>query len=146
MRAISRLPTWLLPLLVASQAWQPAAAEVVVVVDARSGIERLSRDEVINIFLGRHRVLPSGIGALPVDQPGASSLRGEFYHKLVGKDLAEINAYWARLIFSGKTTPPLQARSNGEALAQIIGVPGGIGYVDRDQVDSRLRVVLDFSP
>jgi ABC-type phosphate transport system substrate-binding protein len=119
------------------------AAEVVVVVDARSEIEQLSRSEVINIFLGRHRVLTGGIAANPVDQPTASGLRGEFYRKLVGKDLAAINAYWARLIFSGKTTPPLQATSAAEVL-QIVGKPGGIGYIERSQLDSRLRVVLEF--
>lgn len=119
-----------------------ALAEVAVVVDARSGVERLSQDEVINIFLGRHRRLPTGIAAMPVDQPQASPLRGEFYRKLVNKDLTQINAYWARLFFSGKTSPPLQARSPAEALAQVLADPGGIGYVDAAQVDARLRVVL----
>jgi hypothetical protein len=119
------------------------AAEVVVVVDARSGIDQLSRSDVVNIFLGRRRVLPNGITALPVDQPTAGGLRGEFYRKLVDKDLAAINAYWARLIFSGKTTPPLPAASAAEVL-HIVSKPGGIGYIERSQLDPRLRVVFEF--
>jgi ABC-type phosphate transport system substrate-binding protein len=123
-----------------------AHAELVVVVDAKSGIERLTRDEVINIFLGRHRKMPTGVAAIPIDQPAANPLRGEFYRKLVDKDLAEINAYWARLFFSGKTKPPLQAASAAEVIALVIDKPGGIGYVERARLDSRLRIVMDFAP
>ncbi len=122
-----------------------ASAEVVVVIDAASDIEQLSRDQVINIYLGRHRKLPSGIAAQPVDQPAGDNLRAEFYRRLVDKDLNEINAYWARLHFSGKTTPPIQAASRTEVLKLVIGKPGGIAYLDRSQVDSRLRIVLSLS-
>jgi ABC-type phosphate transport system substrate-binding protein len=123
-----------------------AWADVVVVVDAKSAIDHLTQDQVINIFLGRHRKLPSGIAALPVDQPVEGNLRGEFYRKLVNKELTEINAYWARLYFSGKTTPPLQATSAAQVLAHVLGTPGGIGYIEKSQVDARVRVVLTFSP
>jgi ABC-type phosphate transport system substrate-binding protein len=121
-------------------------AEVVVVVDAKSGVERLTQDEVINIFLGRHRKLPTGIAALPIDQPVAGGLRAEFYRKLADKDLAEINAYWARLYFSGKTRPPLQANSAIEVLAHVASNPGGVGYLERNQADARVKIVLTFSP
>lgn len=123
-----------------------AVSDVVVVVDAKSGIERLSREDVINIFLGRHRTLPNGSVAVPVDQPLVGGARSEFYRKLVDKDLSEINAYWARLVFSGKTSPPLQASSASEVLAQVVKSPGGIGYMDRSQVDARVKVVLEFKP
>jgi ABC-type phosphate transport system substrate-binding protein len=123
-----------------------AYGEVVVVVSAKSGVEQLTQDEVMNIFLGRHRKFSTGIAAVPVDQPTSTGLRAEFYHKLVDKALAEINAYWARLYFSGKTTPPLQAKTTSQVIAHIVDNPGGIGYLERDQVDSRMRVVLTLSP
>lgn len=123
-----------------------AQADVVVVTHAKSGIERLTQDDAVNIFLGRYRRLPSGGSAAPVDQPATSSLRAEFYRKLTNKDIAEINAYWARLYFSGKTSPPVQAATATEALGLILSLPGGIGYVDRAQVDSRLKIVLEFPP
>lgn len=122
----------------------PAWAEVVVVVDARAGIETLSRDEVANIFLGRRRALPGGLDAYPVDLPGSVGAREEFYRKLVDKSLSEISAYWARLYFSGKTRPPAQSSSYGEVVRYVLGTTGGIGYLPRDQVDARLRVVLSL--
>lgn len=121
-----------------------ANADPVVVVNARSGIEQMSRDEVTNIFLGRYRKLPGGGTALPVDQLGNSTLRAEFYRKLVNKDLNEINAYWSRLVFSGKTLPPRQIETITEILAWLAVNPDGIAYVERAQVDRRFRIVLEF--
>lgn len=131
-------------LLVFSLACACARGEVVVVMDARAGIERLTQEEVINIFLGRYRKLPTGAMAIPVDQPANSTLRAEFYRKLVNKEPAEINAYWARLYFSGKTTPPAQAASETDVLARVAGSPAAIGYVERAQADARVRVVLSL--
>jgi ABC-type phosphate transport system substrate-binding protein len=121
-----------------------AGADPVVVVNARSEVEPLSQDEVINIFLGRYRKLPNGVTAMPVDQPEGSVLRAEFYRKLVNKDLNEINAYWSRLIFSGKTAPPRQAANTAEVASLLSGSPGGIAYLERSQVDGRFRIVLEF--
>jgi ABC-type phosphate transport system substrate-binding protein len=123
-----------------------ASADAVVVVNARSGIERLSRDQVTNIFLGRYRGLPGGGTAMPIDQPESSALRAEFYRKLVNKDLTEINAYWSRLIFSGKTTPPWRTFSSQEVATLLAGNPDAIAYLERGQIDKRFRIVLEFSP
>jgi len=141
MRYLLTLP--LMMVLLINSAW--AFAEPVVVVNARSGVERLSQDDVINIFLGRYRRLPNGGVAVPVDQPDGSLIKGEFYRRLVNKDVNEINAYWSRLIFSGKTAPPKKANHAAEVASFLISNPGGIAYIERSQVDSRFKIVLEFS-
>jgi ABC-type phosphate transport system substrate-binding protein len=132
---------WLIAMLLLGTT---ARAEPVVVVNARSGVERLSQDEVVNIFLGRYRKLPTGVAALPVDQPEGSALRAEFYRRLVNKELNEINAYWSRLVFSGKTSPPKQTASTSEVVSILNGTAGSIAYIERSQVDSRFRIVLEL--
>ena len=122
----------------------PVGAEPVVVVSAASAIGPLDQDAVTNIFLGRYRRLSTGDTAQPIDQPEASALRAEFYRKLVNKDVNEINAYWSRLIFSGRTSPPLQASSAAEVTALLLARPSGIAYMERSQVDKRLRIVMEF--
>lgn len=119
-------------------------AETVVVVNVASPVIQLSQDEVINIFLGRYRRLPTGGTAIPIDQPESSALRAEFYRKLVNKDLNEVNAYWSRLIFSGRTSPPLQAANAAEVITLLMGNASSIGYIDRSQLDKRFRVVMEF--
>lgn len=121
-------------------------AELVVIANPKSGVERLSREEVINIFLGRFRQLPSGIAALPADLPAGSAEKAAFYQLLVNKDLADINAYWARLVFSGRTSPPRQMRGEAELLRYVSETPGAVGYLERAHLDSRVRVVFELVP
>lgn len=121
-------------------------ADLVVVVNAKSKVDKLTPDEVINIFMGRYRQLPSGIAALPIDQPETLPDKARFYRLLVNKDLAEINAYWARLIFSGKTSPPHQARSAEEVIDWLAKQKGAVGYIERGQADPRVRIVLELEP
>lgn len=133
------------PLLV-GVAVSSAESGLVVVVNARSGVGALTREEVVNIFLGRFRRLPNGMAALPVDQPADQPLRAEFYQRLVNKTPAEIRAYWARLVFSGKTSPPHQATTQEEVLEWMRDNPGAVGYVPPDQVRAPLAAVFTLSP
>lgn len=138
---MAKLRTLLFALL-ALLASTSVLADVVVVVGAGSGIKALKQDEVINIFLGRYRKLPSGVLARPYDLPAGDELRTAFYRKLVDKNPAEISAYWARLYFSGKTKPPEVSASVQELIKAVATVEGAIGYVERSQVDERVRIVL----
>lgn len=122
------------------------AESIVVVVNPAAGVETLSRNDVINIFLGSFRQLPSGIAALPIDLPSGHPARAEFYRLLVGKNPAEINAYWARLIFSGKTRPPIQAQRLEDAVSMVQGSVGAITYLERSQVSGKLKIVFELAP
>lgn len=119
-----------------------SGADVAIVVNPDNDIIRLSRSEAINIFMGRYRKLPNGTTALPLD---LVPLRARFYQALVGKDLAEINSYWARLIFSGQASPPQQIRSSIDVVEIIEHNLGAIGYMDSAQVADNMRVILELS-
>ncbi|MCX7897090.1 MAG: hypothetical protein N2441_04380 [Rhodocyclaceae bacterium] len=121
-----------------------AQAELVVVTSPQTGIERLSREEVINIFLGRYRLLPVGITAEPLDLPIDHPARAQFYQRLVGKHLAEINAYWARLIFSGRTRPPRVVSDYAEAIRVVRERPGALAYLDASSTPPDLKVIFSF--
>lgn len=122
-----------------------ACADLVVVANPKSGIERLKRQEVIYLFMGRWRQLPSGTEAHPIDLGNDSTERAEFYRQLVNKEPSEIKAYWSRLVFSGGSRPPYTAESREEQIRLISSTPGAIGYIDRSHIDSRLRIVFELS-
>ena len=121
-----------------------AAETIAVVVNANNGVEALSRDEVINIFLGRFRQFPSGVAAQPIDLPDTHPARAAFYRRLVNKNPAEINAYWARLIFSGRTSPPLTTVRFDDVFNLVQSTPGGISYMERSKVGGRLKIVFEL--
>ncbi len=119
-------------------------AELVVVLNAQSSVEQLSRAQVVNIFLGHSRELPNGVAASPVDLPFGAPEKATFYQALVNRDLDQIAAYWSRLVFAGSTSPPLQAASVQEALQYVATHRGAIAYLDRRNLDSRVKVVLSL--
>lgn len=134
-----------LTLLIAAPAWPATAADWVLIANPKAGIGRLTQDEVTNIYLGRYRRLASGVTAEPLDQPADSALRAHFYRQLVDKNLAEINAYWARLVFSGKTRPPGVASSSEDAVQRVLQHPDALAYVEKSKVDGRVTVVFEIA-
>ncbi|MBK7051465.1 MAG: hypothetical protein KBF98_05090 [Rhodoferax sp.] len=140
MRHLRNLALYLLSLL---PLMAGAADGIVIVVNQAAGIETLSRTDVINIFMGRFRQLPSGATAQPIDMP-VSPVRAQFYRVLVNKEPAEINAYWARLVFAGRTSPPVQTETADEVLKKLHANPGGIAYLERSRVTSREKIVFEL--
>jgi ABC-type phosphate transport system substrate-binding protein len=123
----------------------PAAAsgELVVIVNTGSGVDKLSREEIVNIFMGRYKKLGAGMAALPVDENGQ---KAAFYRALLGKELPEIQSYWARLVFSGQGSPPRQADSGEEVIEIVANNKGAIGYIEKKKLSGRMKVVLELSP
>jgi len=122
------------------------SSSIAVIVNPASGVERLTREEVIDIFLGRYRKLPSGRVALPIDVAENGTERARFYQLLVKKNPAEMSSYWARLVFSGQTSPPFQVPDAQTALDLVRSNPNAIAYVDRAQVTPQVKVVLEIKP
>ena len=122
-----------------------AATDLVVVVNPGSGVERMSRDDVTSIFMGRTKKLPSGVNALPIDQTAATGDKAKFYREIINKELAEVNSYWARLIFSGQGSPPRQAENAAEVMEIVSSNKGAIGYVPRSATNKHVKIILDLS-
>lgn len=119
-----------------------AAAEIAVVVSAKSAVATLNAEQVSNIFLGKARSFPGGGAAVAIDQAEAMSIRGEFYSKVAGKDEAQMKAYWSRLVFTGKGSPPKEFASSTEVKRALGSDPTLIGYIEKSAVDASVKVVF----
>jgi ABC-type phosphate transport system substrate-binding protein len=118
------------------------AAQVVVVVSAKNPVTTMSKNQVVDIFLGKMIRFPNGREVVPIDQTEGSAARDEFYLKFAGKSPAQIKAYWSKIIFTGRGQPP-QEVANDIAVKQFIAKhPGAIGYIEQKQVDGSVKVVL----
>lgn len=131
--------------LVAIPAIAVATEDIVVIVNNKSNINNLNRDEVINIFLGRNRRLASGITALPLDLPCTVFEREQFYLQLTGKSTNEINAYWARLVFSGRASPPSLVQNQEEIIQVVADNLGAVGYVAKSKVTPSVKIIFELS-
>lgn len=128
-----------LPLLVG--AGMPAAPDVVVVVSAASRITEIPRLHLVDLFMGRTSRFPDGAPAVPVDQRPGSADRAAFSSAFLGRSEAQVKAHWAKIIFTGRGRPPVEAAS-GEAVRTMVAAdPQAIGYLDRKLIDASVRVV-----
>jgi len=129
--------------LVSYASMAAAGNDFVVIANLQSGIEKMSKDEVINVYMGRNRKLASGINAIPLDLENPITEKAHFYNVMVNKELSEISSYWARLMFSGQGSPPKQVANQEEAIDIVISRPGAIAYIDRKKIDKRVKIVFD---
>ena len=121
-----------------------AAIEFVVVVNKNNAMNTLSKREVIDIYMGRYLTFPDGEMSQPVDLPAQSSLKNDFYQQLVNKNEQKINAYWARLLFSGRAKPPAPATSVEDVLKKVEASQFAIGYIPKSQMTNAVKVVYQF--
>lgn len=132
-----------LPLLLAvTMSAASASADVVVIVSARSAVTRLTAEQITKIFLGKTDAFPNGGHAVPIDQAEENAIRDEFYSKVANKSSSQINAYWAKAIFTGDGYPPKLLEGNMAVRKAVADNPNAIGYIDKSAVDSSVRVIL----
>jgi ABC-type phosphate transport system substrate-binding protein len=118
------------------------SADVVAVVSSKSPITTLSKNQVMDIFLGKRTSYPDGSLAVPIDQTEGSTARDEFYNRTAGMSPAQVKAFWSKIIFTGRGQPPKTVTSSLEAKKLLIASPNAISYIDQSLVDSSVRVVL----
>jgi ABC-type phosphate transport system substrate-binding protein len=119
-----------------------SAADIVVVVSARSSAPSLSPEQAANIFLGQAARFPDGAEAIALDQPAGSPLRDQFYLRVAGKSPALLKAYWSKMVFTGRGQPPRDAPDSTAVRTAVAENPSMIGYIDRDALDASVRPVL----
>ncbi len=125
-----------------------AFAEVVVIVHPDSPLHSLTPRQVSDLYLGRGRFiarqereasLPTAIYEHPADSP----VREMFIRSLNGMTLSQLNAYWARLRFSGEVLPPVALTGNGAVIDAVRRDRSAIGYVDASAVGGApVKIVL----
>lgn len=121
-------------------AW--ASAETVVVVSAKSQVDKLTQDQAVDIFLGKASSFPGGGQAVPLNQAEGAPAREDFYMKATGKTAAQLKAYWTKVIFTGKGQPPKEVPDNASVKKLVADNPNIVGYIDKSAVDGTVKVLL----
>ena len=133
-----RLLVILVTLLLGSLSWT-TQADMVVVVAKNSSIAELTERQIKRIFLSKTRRLDgSRIQTLELSNV---DLKAQFYQKVAGKNLRQLNSYWTTLIFTGKGKPPKNVDKAETLLNELSGNPSAIAYMPVEYLDDRLKVV-----
>jgi hypothetical protein len=124
-----------------------AAAEeiaIAVIGNPASPIKYLSLSQVMSLYTGRQDSAFDSFSAVPLDQPNGSELRRAFYLAVTGQNETQINAFWARLAFSGRALPPRQLADSAAIVKRVAGDVHAIGYVMKETVTKEVTVICDI--
>lgn len=138
---MKRLPTLIVICTLFFAELSLAEGVVVVIANKDNDMKVLTKKQVIDIYMGRTTRFPNGEVAVPLDQNSDSSIRKLFYLNLVNKTVSEINAYWARLLFSGRATPPRMVESVTSVLNIIKKNKAAIGYIQLKDLTDDVQVI-----
>jgi ABC-type phosphate transport system substrate-binding protein len=125
--------------------WASAAhaePDITVIANSNNDLGALTRKQIADIYMGRTTSLPNGSVPLPLDYQGDSAVRSRFYQFITGKNMAQINAYWARLSFTGQANPPRRLTDRATIMQVVEKNQGALGYVDNIAPEAKVTPVL----
>lgn len=122
---------------------QLAFAEVAVIVHP-SNANALDEAAVSKIFLGREKSFADGKSVVPLSLAESSPASTAFNDAVLKKSSSQLKAYWSKLVFTGKGTPPKEIATDEEMIKLVATNPSLIGYVDASKVDASVKVAMKF--
>lgn len=138
-------PLFLLPLLLFSPTG--GASEIIVITQPQSPLNQIQPKQLSDLYLGRSHTVSIGdqtVTVQVIEFDGNSPLRERFFYHLNGMTLKQLNAYWARLRFSGAVLPPQTVETEQEMIRLIQSMPNAIGYITPDQINSQVKTLLQL--
>ncbi|MBC3831302.1 hypothetical protein H8K33_07265 [Undibacterium amnicola] len=116
----------------------PAWSELVIVVNPLNDIKSMTPSQVAQYFLG------GSVQFTPLEQANGSPIRLEFYKKVLEKEPPQVQAIWARIVFTGKGKPPRELKSSEDIKKAIRENVNAIGYIEKAAVDDSVKVLISI--
>lgn len=118
--------------------------DILVIVNAQNSVAALERKQIVDLFMGRVSAFPNQQPAQTLDLKTGTPLRSDFYKRLTGKNEAQVDAYWATLIFAGRMAPPKQLANETTLIAEVANNIGAIAYVTRQALPKDVKIVMEL--
>ena len=132
----------ILYLSIASSLFAFNALAASVIVHPSNG-DTLDDSAISRIFLGKSKSFPGGEQAVPINMAEGAAITENFNDKVLNKSSSQLKAYWSKLVFTGKGTPPATTDSDAEMITLISANPNMIGYIEGSG-DGSVKVVKSF--
>lgn len=118
-----------------------ANAEVLVIMNSKNPIKSLEKKKIIELFMGKATAFPNRKPAITLDFESGSDLRRKFYKSLTGKSEAQIDAYWAQLVFGGRMSQPKKFKNEKQIINAVLENPSTIAFVSKQTLPRNVKVV-----
>lgn len=115
-------------------------ADVAVVVHP-ANTTAMETSEIAKLYLGRSKSFADGTAAIPLALSESSAATPIFNEKILNKTGSQMKAYWSKLVFTGKGTPPQELLTDKEVIDLVSQNPNMIGYIKKESVTAAVKVV-----
>jgi ABC-type phosphate transport system substrate-binding protein len=105
-----------------------AAVEVQVIANPDCHATSLRSDDLADLYLGKKSKWGNGAKAVVLTNANLEETE-RFLAQHLERTPAAFSAAWKRLVFTGKGTPPAEARDDRDMVELVRKTPGAIGYV-----------------
>ncbi|PAJ73026.1 phosphate ABC transporter substrate-binding protein [Pseudoalteromonas sp. NBT06-2] len=130
-------------LLVGMLSTHSVFAEIAVIVNT-SNSSTLDKTSIERIFMGKMKKFSNGLVALPLNAAKSMNSRDEFNKAVIGRSSSQVNAFWSKLVFTGKGNMPRELSSDAEIISTISSNQGAIGYIDSGSITGDVKVIAKF--
>ncbi len=120
----------------------PAQAELAIIAHPDNPEPALTLNQVKRLYLAKSNSFPQGGKARRADQEAGSPAYREFLEKVLKSRKKQLDAYWSKMTFTGRGIRPETVGGDAEVKAWVKQRPEGIGYIDLEQIDEQVKVML----
>lgn len=116
-------------------------AEIAVVASASASISSADAAELKRLYLGKTKTL-SGVKVTAINQTNSNEISSAFNQAVLQKSGNQLKAYWSKLVFTGKGTPPKELDGDAAVIAALKDDSSAVGYIDSASVTGDVKVLL----
>ncbi|PCI44591.1 MAG: hypothetical protein COB51_09945 [Moraxellaceae bacterium] len=120
-----------------------SGADIAMVVHKDSSLSSVEMKDVKLLYLGKRKKI-AGIKVIPIALPDDHATTKKFVNGVLSKTLKQHRGYWARLVFTGKGSPPVKVRTSAELKKWVSQNTDGIGFIDAKDIDDSVKVTATF--
>ncbi|NVK24624.1 MAG: phosphate ABC transporter substrate-binding protein [Gammaproteobacteria bacterium] len=99
---------------------------------------------ISKVFLGKSKSFDDSLIAIPINLSEENPNRIAFEKSVLNKSANQMKAYWSKLVFTGKGTPPQEINDETELVKLVSKNPNLIAYVDDELVNEQVKVIATF--
>ncbi len=129
---------FLLILVFIAQSYNYAQISVVV---SKSSSEKLTKNEVIEIFSGVRLTWSNGSKVQVIDQSD-TEIGKSFYDHFLGKSVNQVRVQWTKLVLSGQTIAPIKAQNDDEVKKNVSSKQNAVGYISSKSLDDSVKEIF----
>lgn len=117
-------------------------SKVYVVANSEAPIANLSKKELRDLYLGRSKSFPNGEYAKVIDRQGNEELRTKFFKTVCNMSPRKVDAFWAKLVFSGRMHPLEKMEADSEVLSSLNDNKYALAFVSSAPAHANLKIIM----